>query len=176
MKILILSSSVRTGRNSHRVARYFQKKVSEVKDVEVEIFDLDEADFPLFKERLSHQDEPVQELNDYAEKVDKADAVIFVIPEYNGGYPAAWKNAFDLLYDEWKDKPAGIVSVSAGSFGGTQVQVQVQWVISKVGMINGGLFPVPNVTKNFSEEGEALDEAVHGRADRFIEGLIKRIG
>src|SRR4051794_22666851 len=39
--------------------------------------------------------------------IDRADAVVFVTPEYNYGYPAALKNAIDYLHEEWRDKSVG---------------------------------------------------------------------
>ncbi|NNC83462.1 MAG: NAD(P)H-dependent oxidoreductase [Flavobacteriales bacterium] len=175
MKILILSSSVRQGRNSHRVALFLQERLLSREGVEVDLFDLEAVDFPLFSERLSRLEEPSDSLKEYAQRVEQADGVVFVTPEYNGGYPASWKNAFDVLYDQWKGKPAGIASVSTGSFGGSQVQVQMQWVITKVGMLPTGVFPVPKVTENFSETGEALDEKIPGRADKFLDSILSRI-
>jgi NAD(P)H-dependent FMN reductase len=36
-----------------------------------------------------------------------------VTPEYNHSVPAALKNAFDVLYPEWSDKPAAFVGYGA---------------------------------------------------------------
>ncbi len=49
----------------------------------------------------------------WAAKITKADAYIVVSPEYNHSYPGIVKNAFDTVYSEWGDKPAGIVTYSA---------------------------------------------------------------
>jgi NAD(P)H-dependent FMN reductase len=140
--------------------------------MEAVTFDLKDADFPIFDERLSYLDDPSQSILDYADKVKNADAFIFISPEYNGGYPAAFKNAFDLLYTEWKHKPAGIVSVSAGSFGGSQVTVQIQSVISKVGMVPiSAVFPIPKVQEAFDEEGNPSDDRTASRAEKFLDTL-----
>ena len=53
--IAILSASVRTGRNSHRVALYFKKYIEENNLATVEIIDLNEYQFPVFNERLRFQ-------------------------------------------------------------------------------------------------------------------------
>ena len=52
----------------------------------------------------------------WSAKVAAADAVVFVTPQYNWGYPTALKNALDHLYREWLGKPALIVTY--GSRGG----------------------------------------------------------
>src|SRR4029079_542645 len=54
----------------------------------------------------------------WSEKVAAADAIVFVIPEYNYSLRAATKNAIDYLHNEWRYKPASVVSyggVSAGT-------------------------------------------------------------
>lgn len=58
----------------------------------------------------------------WSERVDAADAFIFVTPEYNHSFSPALKNAFDFLNKEWWRKAVGFVSyggVSAGTRGVT---------------------------------------------------------
>ena len=45
--------------------------------------------------------------------VDEFDGFVFVTPEYNHSVPAALKNAFDVLYPEWGDKPMAFVGYGA---------------------------------------------------------------
>src|SRR5919202_2083655 len=59
-----------------------------------------------------------QHTRDWSATVSRADAFVFVCPEYNHSFPASLKNALDYLSVEWADKPAGLVSyggVSAGA-------------------------------------------------------------
>src|SRR5688572_29427277 len=102
--IAIISSSVRIGRNSHRVALYFEKYIRDNNLGSVEILDLNQYQFPVFDERLQYMKEPLPKAVEFSEKIKKADGVIIVTPEYNGGYPASLKNAIDLLLPEWKRK------------------------------------------------------------------------
>lgn len=46
--------------------------------------------------------------------IDDADAVLVLTPEYNKGYPATIKNAIDVLYPEWQDKPVGLIGYGWG--------------------------------------------------------------
>ena len=112
MHISILSASVRTGRNSHRVALYFKKYIEERNLSTVEILDLKSYQFPVFDERLRFQKNPTPQTLEFTEKIKSADGVLIVTPEYNGGYPASLKNVVDLLYDEWHRKPLAISTVS----------------------------------------------------------------
>jgi chromate reductase len=59
----------------------------------------------------------------FRERVRRADAVLFVTPEYNRSVPAALKNALDVGsrpygHSVWNAKPGAIVSASPGAMGG----------------------------------------------------------
>jgi NAD(P)H-dependent FMN reductase len=172
--IVILSASVRTGRNSHRVALYFRKFLDENKSATSEILDLAEYNFPLFHERLSHQPAPSQIVLDFAKKIKSADGVIIVTPEYNGGYPASLKNVIDLLYTEWRRKPIAIATVSDGVFGGAQVITSLQFSLWKMrAWTVPAMFPCPSADKNFDEDGNPHDKvAVDKRATGFVSELL----
>lgn len=172
--IAIISTSVRTGRNSHRVAMFFKKFIETKKLATAEILDLNEYRFPVFEERLRNQPDPSPQVLDFAEKIKNADGVLIVTPEYNGGYPAALKNVVDLLYSEWRRKPVAISTVSDGSFGGMQVITSLQYSLWKIrAWTVPALFPVPKVQESFDEEGNPVDLAgVEKRAAIFVDELL----
>lgn len=174
MKIAIISASIRKGRNSHRVALYFQNYIKEHKLGEVSMLDLHEYQFPIFEERLKNLVNPSANTLQFAEEVNAADAIIIVTPEYNGGYPASLKNVIDLLHPEWKRKPIAIATVSTGIFGGSQVITSLLFSLWKIGaLMSPSTFPVPTVEKSYTENGEATDkEATNKRAKKFLEELI----
>jgi NAD(P)H-dependent FMN reductase len=172
--ILIISASVRIGRNSHRVALFFKKFIEENKLGMPEIADLNEYKFPIFDERLRFQKNPTAQVLEFAEKVKKADGVIIVTPEYNGGYPASLKNVVDLLYDEWHHKPIAISTVSNGAFGGSQVITSLQFSLWKIRALTvTAQFPVPNGDKGFADDGAPVNpELENKRAATFINELL----
>jgi len=172
--ISILSASVRNGRNSHRVALYFKQYLEANKLANVTIIDLKEYNFPIFEERLRFIPNPSEAMLSFASEVNKADGIILVTPEYNGGYPASLKNAIDLLYAEWKRKPIAIASVSAGAFAGTQVLTSLQFSLWKIGALTiPALFPVGTVEKTFDETGIPSDTvATDKRAAVFVNELL----
>jgi NAD(P)H-dependent FMN reductase len=173
-KISIISSSVRIGRNSHRVALYFKHYLEREKLAEVNIIDLNEYKFPIFEERLKYLENPSESLRKFAEEICASHGIIIVTPEYNGGYPPALKNVIDVLYDEWKRKPVAISTVSSGQFGGMQVITSLQFTLWKMhAWTVPVLFPVPNVTKTFDEKGKPYDHMVTDKhAKKFIDELL----
>ena len=66
---------------------------------------------------------PPAEWTAFRDRVRRANAVLFVTPEYNRTMPAALKNAIDVgsrPYGQsvWSAKPGGVVSVSPSAVGG----------------------------------------------------------
>jgi NAD(P)H-dependent FMN reductase len=172
--IAIISSSVRTGRNSHRVALYFKSYLEENNLASVEILDLKTYNFPFFEERLRLQKSPAENVLEFTEKVKLSDGVIIVTPEYNGGYPASLKNVIDLLYTEWHRKPIAISTVSDGVFGGIQAITSLQFLLWKMrAWTVPAMFPVPKVRDTFDENGIPADKvSVDKRASIFINELM----
>ena len=171
--IAIISSSVRIGRQSHKVARYFKKYITENNLATAEILDLKEFDFPMLEERLSMTPTPGAKEKLFSEKIANADAVIAVFPEYNGGYPASLKNAIDLLYNEWYHKPVGLASVSAGAFGGVNALALVQSIFLKIRAVPVfPTFPVPLVQTSFDDEGNPTDKA---GTDKRAAAMLKEL-
>jgi NAD(P)H-dependent FMN reductase len=174
LNISIISSSVRTGRKSHRVSLYLKKYLEENKLASAEILDLSKFNFPLFEERLSFQKSSEATVIDFSGKIKSADGIIIVTPEYNGGFPASLKNVIDLLSEEWHHKPVAISTVSNGSFGGSQAITSLQFSLWKMkAWTVPAMFPVPDVSDSFDENGNLTgNQALEKRAANFIRELL----
>ncbi len=66
---------------------------------------------------------PTAEWTAFRERIKKADAVLFVTPEYNRSVPGVLKNAIDVGSrpygaSVWSKKPAAVVSSSIGGISG----------------------------------------------------------
>lgn len=171
--IAIIAASIRKGRASNRVALFFKKYLEDKALASAEILDLQVYQFPLFDERLKYLKDPSAGIVDFTERIRKADGVIIVTPEYNGGYPASLKNVIDLLYEDWHRKPIAISTVSDGSFGGTQVITSLQFTLWKIrAWTVPAMFPVPYVDEKFAEDGKLLDATMEKRAAGFVKELL----
>jgi len=172
--IAIISASIRNGRQSHRVALYFQKHLKENKLAGVEILDLNKYKFPLFEERLNYLKSPSADVIDFAQRVRSADGIIIVTPEYNGGYPASLKNVIDLLTDDWSHKPVALATVSNGIFGGSQVLTSLQFSLWKIrAWTVPAMFRVPNVDESFDKNGNPAGKHTFAKTTAgFIKELL----
>ncbi len=172
--IVIISSSVRDGRQSHRVALFFQQFIDSRGLSKPEILDLKKYDFPMFEERLSRMDDPEPEWEAFADRVNRADGVLIVSPEYNGGYPASLKNVIDLMHKEWHRKPMAIATVSSGRYGGTQVITSLLFTLWKIGAwMVPAKYHVSNVATSYEEDGRSTNQELTDKlAGKFIDELV----
>ncbi|MFN0030993.1 MAG: NADPH-dependent FMN reductase [Flavobacteriales bacterium] len=176
-QVAIISVSIREGRRSHRVALYFKNYLAEHLLADTEIIDLRSYNFPLFTDTLKAQKDPSTFALEFGVQVNTAEAIIIVTPEYNGGMPASLKNAIDLLNDEWRNKPIGICTVSAGALGGSQVLMSLQFSLWKIGAtIIASTYSVAKVQEAFSETGVPTDAiAADAYAKIFLTDLLDSI-
>jgi NAD(P)H-dependent FMN reductase len=149
----VIIGSTRPGRVGSAVADWIIDRARAQGDFEVEVADLAVLNLPIFDEpnhpRL-HQ-YLHQHTQDWSKIVDRSDAFVFVIPEYNYGFNAATKNAIDYLHTEWLNKPAGIVSYG-GVAAGTRAAQMLKQVLTALKVV-----PVTD-SVNIPFVGEKLDE------------------
>ena len=138
-KVMIIVGSVRPGRAGLPIAQWVESVVKESGQFDIDFVDLAELALPFMDEpnHPSKRQYTKPHTIAWSERVDAADAFIFVTPEYNHSYSPVLKNAIDFLSQEWWRKPVGFVSyggVSAGSRGVTALEP----VTNGVGLVRAG--------------------------------------
>jgi NAD(P)H-dependent FMN reductase len=132
----IIIASTRPGRVGPSVAAWIYQRAVARGGFDVELIDLAEVNLPMFDEpnhpRL-HQ-YVHQHTKNWSAIVERADAFIFVIPEYNYGFNAAIKNAIDYLNVEWQRKAVGFVSYG-GVAAGTRAVQMLKQVVTTLKMV-----------------------------------------
>jgi NAD(P)H-dependent FMN reductase len=174
MNIAVISASTRINRKSHRVALGLVKKIEEMGDHFIEILDLAEYQFPIMEETLKSHPNPPEGLLQFSDAIKKADAVIFVSPEYNGSYTSALKNALDYLSEnEFTKKVVGVASVTEGPLGGMRgAQAMQQLVLGVGGYAIPQMLLVGNVSTRFDESGDLLDASFEKKIQFFLNGFL----
>lgn len=176
MKIQIILGSTRNHRVGEKVANWVYSQVKDIPDAEVELVDLENFPLPFYDEpiipKLIKGNYSNEIAKKWATKVAEADGYIVVTPEYNHGYPAVLKNAFDYVYDEWNNKPIGFVSYG-GISGGLRAVEQLRQVVVELQMV-----PIREsvsfqfVSKKFDEEGHLLDLSNNDRVKALMGQLL----
>lgn len=120
MQLLVITASVRDIRVGGMVGRWITEYAEKhARFNEVKHVDLRELNLPVFAEpnHPAMQQYEYDYTKNWSKIVDEADAILFVIPEYNYFAPGSIVNAIDYLAKEWNYKAAGIVSYGGVSGG-----------------------------------------------------------
>ena len=148
-RLLVVIASTRPGRAGGAIGTWFADLARMHGGFDVDVADLAELDLPFHDEpahpRLGRYEH--DHTKQWSAQVAAADAVVFVMPEYNYSFSAPLKNAFDYLHNEWKYKPVGFVSYG-GVSGGMRAVQQFKQVVTTLTMLP---VPVQVALTNFAE-------------------------
>ena len=175
--VQIIIASTRPGRVGATVAEWVRKRAEQDGRLDVEVVDLKQVGLPLLDEpnHPRKQQYVHQHTKDWSATVDRADAFVFVMPEYNHAFNAALKNALDYLYLEWGDKPAGFVSYG-GVAGGTRAVQLLKPVITALKMVPVlEAVNIPFVHKLVSDEVLQPNEQMDGALTSLLDALTEWI-
>ena len=156
----VITASTRPGRIGVSFAEWFTRSAREHGGFDVEPLDLAEIALP-FMDEPKHpklRDYQHQHTKDWSATVDRADAFVFVTPEYNYGYNAVLKNALDFLSQEWADKAVSFVSYG-GIGAGTRAVQQLKQVVTTLRMVP--IFESVNISfaaSKLDEDGRVIED------------------
>ena len=106
------------------------------------------------------------------EVLDAADGFVVVGGEWNHSIPPALKNLLDHFQSEYHYKPAGIVTYSAGPFGGARAAPHYRVILGELGMVTVSImFAISKIHDQFTDEGDDPDGVYTKRAGRFLDEL-----
>jgi len=133
MNLQIIVGSTRPGRASLSVAKWVASEAKNSPDTQVELVDLAEYDLPFFDEAISPRynsdRKPAPEVQKWLDKINQADAYVFVTPEYNHSVSGVLKNSIDFFVNELNQKPAAVVS--HGGVGGARAATHLKEILSE---------------------------------------------
>jgi NAD(P)H-dependent FMN reductase len=175
-QLQIIIGSTRPGRVGPSVAEWIAAAARAHGRFDVDAVDLAEVNLPMFNEprhpRLRQYEH--QHTKDWSAIIDRADAFIFVVPEYNYGFNAATKNAIDYLNHEWRYKPVGFASYG-GVAAGTRAVQQLKQVMTTLKM--GPVFEAVNIpfVQQFLDEAKRLhpNEVMTEAATAMLDELAR---
>ena len=171
--ILIISGTNRKGSYSLQVSEIVREIYNNLQ-VSCEILSL--ADIP-FKNTF---DDPYSgtlpiDFKPFAQKVEKAQGLVIVCPEYNGSFPGILK----YFIDHWPYpgsftyKPVCLIGIGAGVFGGLRALEHLQGILL---YRKGCICPekvlignVQDIVRNSKIQDINLMERLHLQAKKFVE-------
>lgn len=174
----IIVASTRPGRIGPAIADWVGGHARHHGGFEVEVVDLAEVNLPLFDEphhpRLGQYEHDAT--RQWSATVARADAFVFVMPEYNHSFNAALKNALDHLFVEWADKPVGFVSYG-GVSGGLRAVAAIKPVVSALRMVPAlEAVTLPFVFSQIADGSFTPAEITVEATDAMLDELVRLTG
>src|SRR5690242_17585341 len=134
---------------------------------------------------LFNQDEeanPPAASRAFKERIEKAQAVLFVTPEYNRSVPGVLKNAIDVAsrpygQNSWDGKPTAVMSVSPGAIGGfgANHHLRQSLVFLNMPALQMPEAYVGGAAKLFDDSGKLVNEGTRTFAQNFIDAFANWI-
>src|SRR5690554_5961252 len=161
MKFTIILASVRSERQTDKLAKYLYNKLNTFADVHL----LDLQDKILSPFGYPHNE--LDKVKEIQKLLQDSDGFIFVSPEYHQTYSAVLKNLTEYYWLEFNKKPIAVAATSAGKLGGVQASIQMQSLVLALGS-----YPIPQrlliseVHDGFDENSKPLNVHIENDVDR----------
>ena len=167
----VIYGSARQNRQGIKAARFVVNKLEE-RGHTVNLVDSLEYDLPFLDKMYKEFEEGSAPtgMQTVGEILQVADGFIVVSAEYNHSIPSALKNLLDHYQREYLYKPSGIVTYSAGPFGGVRSIINLRAILAELGTPSiPSAFPVSQVQSSFDDEGNALNPSYDKRIVKFLD-------
>jgi chromate reductase, NAD(P)H dehydrogenase (quinone) len=176
MKILAISGSLREASYNTALARAARELAPP--GVEVDLYER-LARIPPYDQDLDRPGTaPPLAVRDLRERIDDADALLVVTPEYNGSVPGVLKNAIDWVSarhsGSWlRNKTVAIAGATTGQYGAIWAQQDLRKVLGITGArVIAGELPVSRAQTAFDSVGRLVDPLVEERLRSHIASLV----
>ena len=163
----VILGTTRQGRSSEPAARLILAELGKRPGIITELIDIAAMPLPTNDAGEAIKDPA------FASRMQRADGLVIVCPEYNHGYPGLLKHVLDSCLKEYIHKAVGIAGVSAGPFGGARAIENLLPVMRELGLVT--IFwdlNFSNAAQVFDSAGRLLDPAYLPRIGKFLDELI----
>jgi chromate reductase len=176
MKILAFSGSLRTASYNSALVRAARELAPA--GVEIEPYE-GLARIPHYDQDLDRAGSaPPPAVAALRRRIEEADALLFVTPEYNGSVPGVLKNAIDWASARHRGsvlagKTAALAGVTTGQYGAIWAQQDLRKILGIAGArVAPGELPVSRAEAAFDESGRLVDELVAERLRKHLALLV----
>jgi chromate reductase len=167
--VAVVVGSLRKGSFNRMTAQALMELAPDTLKLEIQEI----RDLPLYDQDLDAS--PPAEWVTFKERIARADAVLFITPEYNRSVPGVLKNAIDVASrpygkSAWNGKPAGVISVSPGAIGGfgANHHLRQSLVFLNMPAMQQPEAYIGNCAALFDEQGKLTNEGTR----KFLKGFL----
>ncbi|MEO8123416.1 MAG: NADPH-dependent FMN reductase [Burkholderiales bacterium] len=177
VKVAVLIGSLRKDSYNRKMAQALIRLAPPTLALEI----VEIGELPLFNQDLEKSPPPA--VTAFKSRIEAADAVLFVTPEYNRSVPGVLKNAIDCAsrpygHSAWKGKPGAVVSVSSGAIGGfgANHHLRQSMVFLNVPMMCQPEAYIGNAAALFDEAGDVSEEETRTFLQQYMQAFADWVG
>src|SRR5688572_23712411 len=175
--VAVLVGSLRKESFSRKLAKALVERAPETLKLEI----VEIGRLPLYNQ--DDDANPPAESKAFKARIQAAEAVLFVTPEYNRSVPGVLKNALDIASrpygkSAWDGKPGGVVSVTPGGLGafGANHHLRQSLVFLNVPTMQQPEAYVSDAGGLFDDAGKLKDDKTRGFLKAFITAYAAWVG
>lgn len=169
-RIAGIAGSLRSGSYNRGLLR--AAAVIAAPEMQIDVIDL--TPIPIYDADVDNAGQPAPVV-DMKRRIEAADAVLIVTPEYNGHFSGVLHNAIDWASrpagsSSFKGKPTAMLSASPGARGGRRAQPLLRVILGVVGarVMEMPELYVVDAAEKFDAEGNLTDEATIAELRAFL--------
>lgn len=166
LRLAVVVGSTREGRFGHVVGDWFARHAREHGAFKVDVIDIATMTFPVDMTRNA-------DVEEFSRRIDAADAIVVLSPEYNHSFSGPLKTAIDCLREEWNAKPVGFVAYG-GMSGGLRAVEALRVVFAELHAVTVRDTVSFHIARTqFDEQGNPIDTTGVGMAaDTMLNQLV----
>ncbi|CAM3751562.1 NADPH-dependent FMN reductase [Erysipelothrix urinaevulpis] len=172
IKTVFLVGSLREKSYNMMIAKHIQKRYAD--RLEIEILDID---LPNYNQDLDMDGKRPEKVENFNAKVNEANAVFMITPEYNHGVSGVLKNAIDWVSRTpgLNNKPGLVASSSMGATAGARGYNNLIQVLDTMPMylLPGNDIMIGSVHEKFDQDGNLIDEGTVQFIDLVVDKFIE---
>lgn len=177
MRVLVFAASLRKASLNLKLAKVIVKKL-EASGVSVDHADFHDFDMPLYDGDLQDSEGLPPGTQELAKRIEAADGVVIVSPEYNHGVPAPLKNAIDWISRvrpvPTKGKVFFLAAAAPSLVGGSRGIIALwpsltfleAWIAPKA-------FTLAQANKAFDDEGGLSNPDIEKLLDTMLADFVR---
>ncbi len=176
-KIAVIVGSLRKGSYNRMMAKALMALAPESLNFEI----VEIGGLPLYNQDLD--DNPPAAWTEFRKRIQDADGILFVTPEYNRSVPGVLKNAIDVGSrpygrSAWDGKPGAIMSVSPGAIGGfgANHHLRQSLVFLNMPAMQQPEAYIGQAAELFDDRGDLTSEGTREFAGKFMKAFAAWVG
>ncbi len=175
-RLVIITGTIRDGNQTIKVAEEVQS-LAQAAGAEVELLDISKIRPGTYRgDRYFNM--PHSFVKKYDQKIESADALVIVFPEYDGSYPGDLGTFLNYMRGSLVGKPVALIGHSSGVLGGQKGAQNLMTVLEqrKADLLGGTQVSIPLVDSKIDPvSGKLNDQDVIARIKKVLNTVITSV-